>query len=84
MSSGRGGLRTTVKRDGDRIWLEGVTGWHPIRQSSSIHAAQAAIMAALGEEVSYEYLLGVSALAFRMQVGQDLCPSSTHAFCGHK
>jgi hypothetical protein len=41
-------------------------------------------MTAVGEDISYEYLLGVSGLAFRMQVSKDgLCPSSPHSFCGY-
>jgi hypothetical protein len=36
------------------------------------------------EDASYEYLLGVSGLAFRMQVSREgLCPSSPHSFCGY-
>ena len=38
-----------------------------------------------GEDVPYEYLVGVSGLAFRMQVSKDgLCPSSPHSFCGYQ
>ena len=76
--------RTTVHREGDRVWLEGVTGWFVGDRESSVHAAQAAAMAAVGEETTYEYLVGVSGLAFRMQVSKDgLCPSSPHSFCGY-
>jgi hypothetical protein len=39
----------------------------------------------LGEEVNYGYLLGVSGLAFRMQIGREgFCPSSPHSFCGYR
>ena len=77
-------MNTTVHRDAHRVWLEGVSGWFIGDRESSVHAAQAAAMAALGEEISYEYLVGVSGLAFRMQVSKDgLCPSSPHSFCGY-
>ncbi len=77
-------MKTTVHRDADRVWLEGVSGWFVGDRESSVHAAQAAAMAAVGEDISYEYLLGVSGLAFRMQVSKDgLCPSSPHSFCGY-
>jgi hypothetical protein len=77
-------MNTTVQRDADRVWLEGVSGWFVGDRESSVHAAQAAAMAAVGEDVSYEYLVGVSGLAFRMQVSKDgLCPSSPHSFCGY-
>ncbi|MBI4906544.1 MAG: hypothetical protein HY820_23145 [Acidobacteria bacterium] len=75
----------TLHRDGGRAWLEGVTGWSWRNRRSSIHAAQAAVMEALGEAVSYEHLVGVSALAFRMQLSKEgFCPSSPNAFCGYQ
>ncbi len=78
-------MNTTVRREGDRVWLEGVSGWFVGDRESSVHAAQAAVMDAVGEDVSYEYLLGVSGLAFRMQVSKEgLCPSSPHSFCGYE
>ena len=77
-------MNTTVRREGDRVWLEGVSGWFVGDRESSVHAAQAAAMEAVGEDVPYWYLLGVSGLAFRMQVSKDgLCPSSPHSFCGY-
>lgn len=78
-------MKTTVHRDGDRVWLEGVEGWFVGQKESSVHAAQEAIMKAVGEDVPYAYLLGVSGLAFRMQVSRKgLCPSSPHSFCGYE
>ena len=77
-------MHARVRREDDRIWVDGVHGWFVGDRESSVHAAQAAIMEALGEDISYTYLLGVSALAFRMQVSMDgLCPSSPHSFCGY-
>jgi len=75
-------MKTTIQREGDRVWLEGVTGWSVGEQESSVTAAQAAIMQALGYSTSYDYLLGVSGLAFRMQVN-GFCGSSPHASCGY-
>ncbi len=76
-------MKTNVRRDGDRVWLEGVSGWSSGEKGSSVHAAQAAAMQAVGESTSYDDLLGISGLAFRMQLSKDgLCPSSPHSFCG--
>jgi hypothetical protein len=61
-------MNTSVHRDADRVWLEGVNGWSLHDQPSSVHAAQAAVMRALGEDVTYDCLLGVSGLAFPMQI----------------
>lgn len=78
-------MKTTVRREGDRVWLEGVNGWFVGDKESSIHAAQEAVMQAIGEDISYVDLLGTSGLAFRMQVSKDgLCPSSPHSFCGYQ
>ena len=69
-------MKTTVHREGDQVWLEGVQGWHCGDRESSVHAAQAATMEAAGEDVSYDYLLGVSGVALRGQVTNDgICPS---------
>ena len=48
----KGGLEMAVKvrREEDRVWLEGVNGWFVGDRESSIHAAQAAVMEAVGED----------------------------------
>ena len=74
-------MKTQVHRDGDRVWIEGVKGWFCGDKESSVHAAQEAVMQALGENASYDSLLGISGLAFRMQVSKEgLCPGSTSAW----
>jgi hypothetical protein len=78
-------VNTTVRREDDRVWIEGVSGWFVGDRESSVHAAEAAVMEAVGKDITYEYLLGVSGLAFRMQVSKEgLCPSSPHSFCGYQ
>ncbi|MBD3240343.1 MAG: hypothetical protein GF331_07140 [Chitinivibrionales bacterium] len=53
-------------------------------KESSPHAAQEAIMQALGSAVTYEYLVGVSGLAFRTQLHKGgICPSSPNPYCGY-
>jgi len=76
--------KATVKREGDKVWIEPVKGWSMGERGSSVHAAQAAILAAIGEDVTYTDLLGASALAFRMQVHKEMCPSSPHPYCGEQ
>jgi hypothetical protein len=78
-------MNSGVRHEGDRVWIEGTAGWSFREKQSSVHAAQEAVMQALGEDVHYSYLLGVSGLAFRMQLSEEgLCPSSPHSFCGFK
>jgi hypothetical protein len=43
-------MKATLHRSGDRVWLEGAKGWSLHERPSSVHAAQAAVMAAVGEE----------------------------------
>lgn len=77
-------IKTTVNRHGDKVWLTGIDYWSVGEKESSLQAAQEAAMKALGEQVDYDYLVGVSGLAFRMQVfAKELCPSSPHAHCGY-
>lgn len=78
-------MKTNIRREEDRVWLDGVSGWFCGDKESSIHAAQEAVMQAVGEDVTYDDLVGVSGLAFRMQVSKEgLCPSSPHSFCGYQ
>ena len=70
-------------REGKMVWLSGIAGWSSSEKVSSVHAALEAVMRAHGEDFSYDYLVGISSLAFRMQVG-GLCPSSPHPCCGYQ
>lgn len=76
-------MSTTIHRDGNQVWLEGIDISLLSEKCSSVHAAQATIAQTVGETMSYDYLVGVSSLAFRMQISQEnFCPSSPHSFCG--
>lgn len=78
-------MNSKIQRSNGKVWLEGVQGWFVGDKESSVHAAQEAAMQAVGEQIDYHTLLGVSGLAFRMQVSKDgLCPSSPHSFCGYR
>lgn len=77
-------MKTQLQHDGDRVWIEGVNGWFRGDKESSVHAAQEAVMQVVGEKIAYDDLLGVSGLAFRMQIHKDsFCGSSPHASCGY-
>ncbi len=77
-------MKLKVNHEDDRVWLEGFEGFSFEEYTSSVHGSQAKILEALGTPLSYEYLLGVSGLAFRMQVFKEaLCPSSPHSCCGY-
>jgi hypothetical protein len=75
----------TIRTEGHRKWLEGVKGWFCGGKESSVHAAHESIMQAMGEDLDYTWFIGVSGLAFRMQVsGEGLCPSSPHSYVGYR
>lgn len=75
-------MNTKINHDGDKVWLKGIKGWSSNEKASSVHAAFEAIMKALDEDIGYEYLVGISSLAFRMQIS-GLCPSSPHPCSGY-
>lgn len=76
-------MSTILHRDGNRVWLEGIETQLLFEKCSSVHAAQTIIAQAAGENISYDFQVGVSSLAFRMQIHDErLCPSSPHSFCG--
>jgi hypothetical protein len=76
-------MRSAVKRDGDRVWIEGIRGYGPSEYADSVHGAQARILQSLGESLTYEDLLCYSAFAFRVSVHDDMCPSAGHPCCGY-
>lgn len=72
-----------VLRD-ERVYLENVRGLTSAECPSRMHGAQAAVMRAIGEEITYDELVGAGALAFRLQIHPTFCPSSPHARCGYE
>lgn len=73
---------TTVQRDTEKVWIEGVEGFHPGEFASSPHGCQARILQALGEALTYEDLIGYGAFAFRVGLHDGMCPSAGHPCCG--
>lgn len=74
-------MTAKVKHEGDRVWIEGVEKltW---RTNNTYMGALEAALRARGEDVSYAYLMGVSGMAFRLQLHEEWCPSSPDAGCG--
>jgi hypothetical protein len=71
-----------VRHDGDRTWIE-VPGFTSGQYASSVHGAQARILEALGETLTYDDLVCYSGFAFRVSVHRDFCPSAGHPCCGY-
>ena len=71
-----------VKRDNERVWIEGVEGFNTDQYASSVHGCQARILQTLGEALSYDDLICYSGFAFRVEVHEQMCPSAGHPCCG--
>ncbi len=82
------GRPSPVRREKDRTYVAGLEK-HGIgckdAHDNSVIACIAGVMAALGEnELTYEYLMGASGAAFRVQMHQpNWCPSAACAPCGY-
>ncbi|MBN1434442.1 hypothetical protein JW921_06750 [Candidatus Fermentibacterales bacterium] len=75
-------MRTEVRREGGKVWLEGISGFSPADCASSVHGAQARMLRALGDPLSYEDLVCYGGFAFRVCVHERMCPSAAHPACG--
>ncbi|MEX0777064.1 MAG: hypothetical protein WD042_15275 [Phycisphaeraceae bacterium] len=73
-----------VHRDGEKVWIDGVQGFHPDEFASSIHGVWARMGQAVGDGPSYEELICYGGLAFRVQVHEAMCPSAAHPCCGYQ
>ena len=82
------GRPNPVRREKDRTYVTGLEK-HPIghdgEHENSAIAAVAGVMAAMGEQdLTYEYLMGTSGAAFRVQMAHPVwCPSAACAPCGY-
>jgi hypothetical protein len=65
-----GNMATKVKRDGDRVWIEGV----PVAASTECNGyvrALASMLSYVGSPVTYEQLMGLSGMAFILQADRE-------------
>lgn len=72
-----------VERDENRAWITGMESafWGGTSdQQNSVMGALTAAFQAMGVDAGYEFLMGVSGAAFRLQF--NWCPSAPHAECG--
>ncbi len=81
------GRPSPVRREKGRTYVTGLEK-HPIgydgEHENSVIAAITGVMASMGENFSYEYLMGTSGAAFRVQMAEpNWCPSAACAPCGY-
>ncbi|MCG3179388.1 MAG: hypothetical protein BIFFINMI_01723 [Phycisphaerae bacterium] len=73
-----------VQREGDRVWIRDVgrLQWGKGQENTFI-AALTLAMRAVGEEIGYVEMMGLSGAAFRLHFHEpNWCPSSPDATCG--
>lgn len=72
-----------LKREGDKVWLDLDPFYPPpYIYPNTVFKSMTIAFQAMGSDISYPALMGVSAAAFRIQVGDHLCPSSPHPHLG--
>ncbi|MGD8700775.1 MAG: hypothetical protein PVJ43_15870, partial [Gemmatimonadales bacterium] len=73
-----------LKREGNKVWLDLDPLYPPPgRQPNTVFKSMAIAFQAMGSRTTYLDLMGLSAAAFRLQVGINLCPSSPHPHLGY-
>jgi hypothetical protein len=73
----------SVRREGSKVWIEGIKGFDSCEYTSSVHGSQARILQTLGESLSYDDLVCYSSFAFRAQWHNKSCPSAAHPGPGY-
>lgn len=72
-----------LKRHGNKVWLDLDELYPPKhKHPNTVFKSVAIALQAMGEDVSYELLMGISGAAFRVQLHEQWCPSSPHPDCG--
>jgi hypothetical protein len=73
-----------IRREEDRVWLD-LDELYPStdHQPNTVFKSMAIAFRAMGTPITYVDLMGLSAAAFRIQVGGALCPSSPHPHLGY-
>ena len=74
-----------VKRQHDRVWINGVRKLKFSDSTNTVLACMSAAIEAAGQEIPYEYLMGASGDAFRIQTFHNTpCPCAPHAEVGYR
>jgi len=72
------------KREGDKVWLDGVEGFSSGVWASSMHGSMARILEVIGSPLTYDDLVCYGGFAFRTSIHAKLCPSAAHPLRGYK
>jgi len=76
-------VMSKVTHTPELVQIEGIKGFGSCEYCSSVHGAEASILRAIGEALSYDELICYSSFAFKTGIHRDLCPSAGHPACGY-
>lgn len=75
--------RTMIRREGANVWIDLDEFYPPPHgHPNTVFKSMAIAFQAIGADVTYVDLMGISGAAFRIQVGNNFCPSSPHPHLG--
>lgn len=77
--------KTEFKRGDAEVMIEGVSCWTPAQLTNSVMAALFIAARVAGEDsIDYDYLMGTSGYAFRLQVEELWSPCAAHPYNGFR
>lgn len=80
----QGPVKATLRHDGAKVWLDGVEPHCWLERCNSIMNSLTVALRAVGEDITYEFLMGASGAAFRVQILPGApCPCAPHAKMGY-
>jgi hypothetical protein len=72
-----------IRREGADVWIDLDEFYPPPHgHPNTVFKSMAIAFQAIGADVTYVDLMGISGAAFRVQVGNNFCPSSPHPHLG--
>ncbi len=77
-------MQSNIIKQNGKVFIEGVQklGWGLGKENTFMGALQSTLNT-IGDDVTYEYLVGISGAAFRLHFHYpEWCPSSPDATCG--
>ncbi|MBT7143023.1 MAG: hypothetical protein HN894_06765 [Bacteroidetes bacterium] len=76
-------MKAKLIKTNDKVFIENIPcfEWAKSNDNSFIKSTQLALNS-IGEDFSYEYLMGISGSAFRLHFNMDWCPSATDSTTG--
>lgn len=73
----------TVQKKDHKVWIDLDLFYPPKhKHPNTVFKSTAIVLKAMGSDITYQQLMGISGAAFRIQLHKEWCPSSPHPDCG--